>query len=194
MRLVLASSSPRRADLLRQLGLVFEIVPADVDESRLPDEPPASYVERLARDKARAILAPDSVVVAADTAVVHDGHLLGKPAHPAEATSMLRRLSGKTHDVFTGVAVASGDVLESVVDVTAVTLLDMTDVEISDYVDGGEPMDKAGAYALQGRGGVFVESVDGSPFTVVGLPIHLLPRLLSRVGADMAQFEDRSNL
>jgi len=194
MRLVLASSSPRRAELLSRLGLSYEVAPADIDESRRPDEPPATYVERLAREKARAVASPGSVVVAADTAVVHEGHVLGKPAHPAEARSMLRRLSGTAHDVFTGLAVSNGDVVESVVDVTEVTFLEMTDLEIADYVDGGEPMDKAGAYALQGRGGLFVESVTGSPFTVVGMPIHLLPRLMRRVGADMALFEHGSNL
>jgi len=132
MRLVLASSSPRRAELLSRLGLSYEVAPADIDESRRPDEPPATYVERLAREKARAVASPGSVVVAADTAVVHEGHVLGKPAHPAEARSMLRRLSGTAHDVFTGLAVSNGDVVESVVDVTEVTFLEMTDLEIAD--------------------------------------------------------------
>ncbi|HUG32163.1 MAG TPA: Maf family protein [Acidimicrobiia bacterium] len=189
MRLVLASASPRRAALLDQLGIKFDVSPPDVDEARRPDEEPAAYVERLAREKALAKVAADVVVVAADTAVVHDSHVMGKPAHPEEARSMLRRLQGEVHEVVTGLAVAGGDELHSVVDITSVRMLTMTDDEIDRYVDSGEPMDKAGAYALQGRGGVFIEAVSGSPFTVIGLPIHLLPRLLARAGADLRHFE-----
>lgn len=188
MRLVLASSSQRRADLLAALDLEFEVKPADVDETRRPDETPGAYVERVARNKAAAVVDSDSVVVAADTAVVHGGHVMGKPAHPEEARSMLRRLQGDTHEVFTGVAVAVGDRMESLVDVTEVRMLPMTDDEIAGYVDYGEPMGKAGAYALQGRGGLFVESIVGSPFTVIGLPVHLLPRLVRRLGHDLDDF------
>ncbi len=186
--LVLASSSPRRADLLRQLGVEFEVTPADVDETRRPGEPAGIYVERLAREKAKAVVEPGKVVIAADTAVVHEGHVLGKPAHPAEARAMLSRLQGDRHEVFTGLAVAGVDEAVSLVDVTKVRMLAMTDEEIADYVDSGEPMDKAGSYALQERGGIFVESIEGSPFTVIGLPIHLLPRLLRHVGADLQRF------
>ena len=188
MRLVLASSSPRRADLLRQLALEFEVRPADVDETHRPEEPASAYVERLAREKALTVSEPDLIAVGADTAVVHEGHILGKPAHPEEARSMLRRLQDDVHEVFTGIAVSRAGEVESLVDVTKVTMLSMTEDEIADYVETGEPMDKAGAYALQERGGVFVHSVAGSPFTVVGLPIHLLPRLLRRVGADLQRF------
>lgn len=191
MRLVLASSSPRRKELLERLRLRFDIDPPGVDESRRPDEPAAAYVERIARDKAVAAAGPERVVIAADTAIVHGGHILGKPAHPEEARSMLRRLAGDAHDVFTGVAVASWRqeaVLASAVDITEVGMLPMTADEIADYVDTGEPMDKAGAYALQGVGGRYVERISGSPFTVVGLPIHLLDRLVSRVGADLDEF------
>lgn len=195
MRLVLASSSPRRAALLDQLGLAYETTPAHIDETLRPSEPPAAYVERLAREKVVAVSrSNDEVVIGADTAVVSDGHVLGKPAHPEEARSMLRRLQGERHEVFTGVAVGHAGEIESLVDVTHVQMLPMTDSEISDYVNGGEPMDKAGSYALQGRGGVFVETISGSPFTVVGLPIHLLPRLLKRVGADMELFRRPSRL
>lgn len=169
-------------------------MPADVDESRRPDEPPGTYVERVARDKAMAIDAPDDVIVAADTAVVFEGQILGKPAHPQEARAMLQRLQGDRHEVFTCVAVRRGSSLESLVDVTHVQMLPMTDDEIARYVADGEPMDKAGAYGLQGRGGVFVESISGSPFTVVGLPIHLLPRLLRRVEVDMELFRRRDRL
>jgi septum formation protein len=188
VKLVLASSSPRRADLLRQLGVAFEVRPASIDETRHPDEPAGIYVERLARAKASAVVEPDTVVVGADTAVVHEGHVLGKPSHPEEARAMLRGLRGDLHEVFTGVAVAGNDEAVSLVDVTKVRMLPMTDEEIADYVDSGEPMDKAGSYALQERGGLFVESIDGSPFTVIGLPVHLLPRLLGRVGVDLRRF------
>lgn len=188
MRLLLASGSPRRAALLDQLGVIFEVHPPDVEESRRPGERAGEYVERLARDKALAVVDGASVVIAADTAVVHEGHILGKPAHPAEATSMLRRLQGDVHDVFTGMAVAWADEVRSLIDITAVTMMPMTDEEIAEYVDSGEPMDKAGSYALQGKGGAYVESVAGSPFTVIGLPIHLLPRLLSQAGTGLHHF------
>lgn len=186
MRLVLASASPRRARLLDQLGFRYEVVPADIDETRMPDEGPAAYVERMARAKAASVPGSgDEVVIAADTAVVFEGHVLGKPSHPEQARSMLRRLRAKRHEVFTAVTVRRSTSVESLVDVTHVQMLPMTEEEISEYVASGEPMDKAGSYALQGFGGVFVESVSGSPFTVIGLPIHLLPRLLRSVGADM---------
>lgn len=194
MKLVLASSSPRRAELLERIGLAFEIEPADIDESRWPDEAPGVYVERIAREKTMPASGPDVVVIAADTAVVYKGHVLGKPGHPEEARSMLRRLEGATHEVFTGVAVAHGERVASLVDVTEVRMGSMTADEIADYVDTGEPMDKAGSYALQGRGGLYVESITGSPFTVIGLPLHLLPRLASRVGGDLRMFQRRSNL
>jgi len=189
VRLILASGSPRRAALLNQLGLEFEVRPADVDESRRPDEAAGAYVERLAREKAQEVVEPGLVVIAADTAVVHEGHVLGKPSHPEEARSMLRRLQAGVHEVFTGVAVAGNGEVESLVDITEVRMLPLTDEEVADYVDTGEPMDKAGSYALQGMGGVFVESISGSPFTVVGLPIHLLPRLVAGVGADLQRFK-----
>ena len=192
MRLVLASGSPRRAALLAQSGLMFQVVEPQVDESRLPDEAPGVYVERLAREKALAVLAPDAVVIGADTVVVHEGRLMGKPAHPEEARSMLRRLEGDTHEVFTGLAVAAVDgssmITESIVDNTRVAMLPMTEGEIDGYISSGEPMGKAGAYALQGTGGLLVESITGSPFTVIGLPIHLLPRLLARVGVPIENF------
>lgn len=131
-------------------------------------------------------------MLAADTVVVHDGRVLGKPSHPEEARSMLRRLQGDRHEVFTAVAVcgwSDGPDLHSAVDVTEVVFLSMTEDEIADYVSTGEPMDKAGAYALQGSGGLFVEAVIGSPFTVIGLPIHLLPRLLAKTGHSLDSFQ-----
>ncbi len=186
-RLVLASASPRRRRLLDVLGLDYEVVPADVDERPYPEEEPELYVERVARAKAAAVAADaaDAVVLAADTAVAVGGQILGKPGHPAEARSMLRRLSGATHEVVTGVAVAPvGVETVSAVERTLVRMVEMTDEEIAAYVATGEPMDKAGAYALQGLGAIFVEWVDGSPSNVVGLPLHVVARLLRSVGID----------
>jgi len=194
MNLVLASGSPRRRQLLENLGLAFDVRPTSVDESRYEGEPPAAYVERVAKDKAQAAAGPGRVVVGCDTVVVHEGRVLGKPVHPEEARSMLRRLAGEVHEVFTGVAVVGWEdapVVRSAVDVTQVEFLSMTEEEITGYVETGEPMDKAGAYALQGVGGLYVKRVDGNPFTVIGMPIHLLPRLVAAVGADLAAFTTR---
>jgi septum formation protein len=191
MRLVLASGSPRRKELLDLLRLEFEMRAPNIDETRLPEEQPAAYVERVARAKAEAEIVADVLVVAADTAVVHEGKVMGKPVHPEEARAMLRRLQGEVHEVFTGVAVGwmdGGPRLESLVDVTQVTMLPMTEEEIAWYVGTGEPLDKAGSYALQGMGGMFVSKVTGSPSTVVGLPIHLLGRLIGASGADLTRF------
>lgn len=192
MRLILASGSPRRAEILTALGLEFIAEATDVDESRRPDEPPPVYTERLAREKAAMRAAPDMLSIGCDTVVVHGGKVLGKPGHPEEARNMLRRLQGDVHEVVTALAVAGWRdgalVVESAVDVTEVTLLPMTEVEIADYVASGEPMDKAGAYALQEYGGVFVESIVGSAHTVVGMPVHLLPRLVARFGQTLGAF------
>ena len=159
------------------------VVP-DVDESRYPEEDPEHYVERVARLKADVVDDAGAIVMAADTTVVLESRVLGKPAHPAEARSMLRQLSGETHAVYTGVAVASDGAVSSAVDRTLVRLSELTDEEIDAYVATGEPLDKAGAYALQGLGGMFVESVDGSPSNVIGLPLHLAVRLLRAHGLD----------
>jgi len=186
--LVLASGSPRRADLLRRLGVEFMVVRPDVDESVRPGEEPAVYVERLARQKAAVVASPDVVTLGADTVVVHAGQLMGKPSHPAEATSMLRRLSADTHQVFSAVATArqgdGGIVSESLVETAMVRFLPLVEDEITAYVATGEPLDKAGAYALQGRGGMLVESIEGHPSTVIGLPLVATRRLLARVGLD----------
>jgi septum formation protein len=195
MRLVLASGSPRRRELLDRLELDFEVAAADIDETRLPEEEPASYVERVARTKAGAVAGDGLLVVAGDTAVVHEGRVLGKPGHPEEARSMLRRLQGDTHEVFTGLAVGwvdGGLRLESLVDMSKVSMLPMTDDEIAWYVGTGEPLDKAGGYALQGIGGMFVSKVVGSPSTVVGLPVHLLGRLIAKSGVDVTRFRKRA--
>ena len=191
MKLLLASTSPRRRELLETLGLSFAVVAPEVDELRLPEEEPYDYVERIARSKANAIAQPGAVVVGADTTVVIEGRVLGKPAHPDEARAMLRRLSGQTHDVLSGVAVAVMDPdlrTVSAVNSTLVRFLDLTDNEISDYVATGEPMDKAGAYALGGLGALFVERVDGSPSSVLGLPLHTLARLFRALDLDLLAF------
>ncbi len=194
MILILGSGSPRRREVLETLGLTFEVEAPDVDETRFPDESPDMYVERVARAKATKLAGRDRVVLAGDTAVAIDGKVLGKPGHPEEARGMLRRLQGKKHEVFTGVAIAVARPeveVVSLVEVTEVEILPMTDDEIARYVDDGEPMDKAGAYALQGRGGVFVSSVSGSPTNVIGLPVHLLPRLFTKVGMELDDFRGR---
>lgn len=171
--------------MLSSLGLGFEVIPPDIAEIIRPDEAPAAFVERVAREKAAAVDAPGSVVIAADTAVVHAGRILGKPRHPAEAISMLESLAGEWHTVVTGVAVRRDSEVRSVVEQTRVSFTTMTGTEIAAYVATGEPMDKAGAYGLQGLGAVFVESVDGSPSNVIGLPVVPLARLLRSFGVDL---------
>jgi septum formation protein len=190
-RLVLASASPRRRELLGRLGVPFEVHPVDADEAPRPGEAAADLVRRLAVAKAEAALVAvadgdDAVVVAADTEVVLDGEVLGKPADAADAAAMLRRLAGRTHEVLTGVAVAAswGDTaaVESRVARTAVTMTELADAEIAWYVATGEPLDKAGGYGIQGGGGLFVSSIEGSWDNVVGLPLALTRRLLAVVG------------
>jgi septum formation protein len=193
MRLVLASGSLRRRELLERLGLDFDVVAPDVDETRYPDEAPAAYVDRVARSKSAAVAGDGLIVLAADTIVVHEGRVMGKPGHPEEARTMLRRIEGDVHEVFTGLAISAWDggaQIKSVVDVAEVTMLPMTEEEIAWYVGTGEPLDKAGGYALQGLGGLFVGKVVGSPFTVIGLPIHLIARHLSASGVDLTAFRN----
>lgn len=185
-RLVLASGSPRRSDLLGRFGIPFEVMPADIDEGQYPGEEPYDLVERLARMKASRVVEPGVVGVGADTVVVCEGRVLGKPGHPAEAVSMLRRLSGDTHLVLTGVACAWSDdrevLFESSVAQAVVRFSELTDSEIDWYVSTGEPLDKAGAYGIGQRGGMFVESIEGHPTTVAGLPLPLTRQLLARRG------------
>ncbi len=181
-RLVLASQSPRRRELLEQLGLSLEIRPAHVDEAVRPGEPPREYVLRVARDKARAVAG--DVVIAADTAVVLGGEVLGKPRDAAEARRMLAALSGTTHEVMTGVCVRRAAVrIEGTVVVSStVRFSRLGDAQIAWYVGTGEPLDKAGAYAIQGAGGAFVLGVEGSVSNVVGLPLAETADLLRRAG------------
>ena len=183
--LVLASASPRRAELLQRVGLEFEVVVPDVDESVHDGEPPDRYAARVAADKAArvAALRPDAVVLAADTAVVVDGDALGKPADAHDAVRMLRRLSGRTHRVLTAVHVVTPDGRAYEVTVGAeVTMAALGDDEIVAYVGTGEPLDKAGAYAVQGRGAALVTRLEGDPTTVVGLPLRTTLDLLDRAG------------
>jgi len=184
--LLLASASPRRADLLRAAGIPFQVVATEVDETPLARESAGAHVRRLAEAKAQAAAArfPGAVVLGADTVVVVDGHVLGKPRDAAEASTMLRSLSGRMHEVLTGVAlVLSGREARPAVDVacTHVWFASLSDAEIDWYVKSGEPMDKAGGYAIQGLGSRFVDRIEGSYTNVVGLPIPLVYRLLQNL-------------
>lgn len=183
-RVLLASSSPRRRELLTMIGIAHEVIPADIDEAYLPGEAPLSHVERLARAKADTIarVAPDAVVIGADTIVVIDGQVLGKPRDVAHAATMLRQLSGRTHEVFTAVAVARGPRIDSAVEVVSVTFRELRDEEISAYISTREPMDKAGAYGIQGYGATIVERIDGDFFAVMGLSLVRLVTLLEQHG------------
>jgi septum formation protein len=191
-RLVLASASPRRAELLGGLGLLFEIRPADIDESVLRGESGPAYVERLAHTKATAVAGPHEIVIAADTTVDLKGELLGKPETPDEAREMLRRLSGVTHQVHTGVSVhrilGSEHLSRTRVVTTQVAFADLPDHWIDRYVDTGEPMDKAGGYGMQGSANLFVASIVGSPSNVIGLPLATVARLVEEVGSDLFAF------
>jgi septum formation protein len=219
--LVLASASPRRRELLTQAGFTFEVHPADIPEDPLPNEDPAAYVTRLAREKAQAVyneltlkgtgfspyieptkeagalapagsswdstnplranserLAPPQVVLGADTTVTLDNLILGKPSDAADAARMLRLLSGRTHRVITGVALVTAESVQVAAEVTTVEFLELSDQDIDAYIATGEPMDKAGAYAIQGRAARWIPRIEGDYFNVVGLPIALVSALL----------------
>ena len=180
--LVLASASPRRAAILGALGIPFRAVTPSVDESLLPGEKGAAAAERLARAKAAAVAPQDLPVLAADTLVVQGGEVLGKPATAEEAARMLRTLSGRSHEVVTGVCLAHGATSRSGVETTVVTFAAMSAEEIAWYVATGEPLDKAGAYHVDGRAALFVLSVSGSPSNVAGLPVRLVLRLARDAG------------
>lgn len=181
MVLVLASQSPRRAEILRMAGIPFTVRGTSVDESPLPGEKAADYVCRLAEVKALAVEAkPDEVVLGADTTVVIDGKMLGKPDDPADARRMLALLSGRRHEVLTGICLRWPAELIRDWAVTQVWFAEMSCAEIDEYVASGEPMDKAGGYAIQGLASKFIEKVDGCYFNVVGLPVALVYRHLRR--------------
>ncbi|MGH9586937.1 MAG: Maf family protein [Acidobacteriaceae bacterium] len=182
--LVLASASPRRRELLTQAGFQFTVMPASIDEDLRRGENAVAYVTRLAREKAAAVFgqidSPESaVVLGADTTVVApNGEILGKPSDAADAARMLRLVSGATHQVITGVAVASASGVETAAEVTHVTVLTLSDEEIAAYIATGEPMDKAGAYAIQGYAARWIPRIHGCYFNVVGLPLALVSGIL----------------
>jgi septum formation protein len=189
MKLILASSSPRRAEVLRNAGIDFEVRPADIDETRRPDESAGDYVQRLALEKARAVAeaamgTEDSIVVGADTVVVNRGEILLKPESPDDARRMLRQLSGGVHEVHTGLAVIRmPQRTERVIEeVTSVHFAQLSDAEIDAYIATGEPFDKAGAYGIQSFGGRYVTRVEGCYFNVMGMPLARLWATLKEFG------------
>jgi septum formation protein len=184
VRLVLASSSPRRADILRQLGLDPEVVPADVDETYLPAESPMEHVERLARHKATHVAQTetDALVVGGDTVVVDRARVLGKPKNVDEAVEMLRGLAGRPHEVLSGLALAGVHGLVSGVARTVVRFREFDDATARRYAETGEPMDKAGAYGIQGLGAALVEGLEGDYYSVVGFPVGVFSDLLGLAG------------
>ena len=187
MKIVLASQSPRRRQLLGQMGLEFTTQSPEIDESAFHGRDARDLVETLSREKARWVArqqTPDTLVIGADTVVVLDGAILGKPRDGAEAEAMLAALSGRDHQVFTGVTLCQGDRILTQAEETQVTFRPLTGQEIRQYVSTGEPMDKAGAYGVQGLGGLLVEGIRGDYFNVVGLPVCRLGRMLARFGIE----------
>jgi septum formation protein len=190
MKLILASSSPRRAEILRNAGFVFEVRPADVDETRLPYESAENYVRRVAQAKARAISEPAraaaerAIVIAADTTVVAEGQILAKPEDAADARRMLSLFNGKTHEVLTALCVINVPAAKEALHVekTRVEFLKMSKEEIESYIQTGEPFDKAGAYGIQGIAGRFATRIDGCYFNVLGLPLSRLWTTLQSLG------------
>jgi septum formation protein len=194
--LVLASASPRRQELLRSAGISFEVQPADIPENALPGEAAKDCAERLARDKALAVARqrPHDFVLGADTVVVVDGQLLGKPTDAADAARMLRLLSGREHQVITGVCLVVGGQPSVASETTLVTVSEITEKDIADYVASGEPMDKAGAYAIQGLASRWIPRIEGDYSNVVGLPVALVLRMLREHASEIgSQFSVRSS-
>ena len=186
MDIILASQSPRRRELLERMGLPFRIITPDIDEHMERELPPGELVAAISAEKARAVAAQagGAIVIAADTVVALDGAVLGKPADESDAARMLSALSGRTHQVFTGLTVACGADVRTVSEETAVTFRPLTAEEIAAYVRTGEPMDKAGAYGIQGYGALLVEGIRGDYYNVMGLPVCRLGGLLRELGVD----------
>jgi septum formation protein len=184
VRLVLASASPRRRQLLAMLGLEFTVLPGDVDETYAAGEDPGAHAERLAREKALAVAARDAgaIVIGSDTVVTVDGRVLGKPRDGDEAVAMLLQLQGREHEVATGVAVAAAGRAVSAVERVRVRFRAFDERTAREYTATGEPLDKAGAYGIQGYGATLVERIDGDYFAVMGLPVARLLRLLEGIG------------
>ena len=194
--LVLASASPRRQELLRSAGISFEVQPADIPENALPGEAAKDCAERLARDKALLVARqrPHDFVLGADTVVVVDGQLLGKPTDAADAARMLRLLSGREHQVITGVCLVVSGQPTVASETTVVTVSEITEKDIADYVASGEPMDKAGAYAIQGLASRWIPRIEGDYSNVVGLPVALVLRMLRERASEIgSQFSVRSS-
>lgn len=198
MKLILASASPRRAEILRNAGFDFEVLPTNVDETLLPNESAADYVLRLALEKARiasesAVATHDSpaICIAADTTVVLGSHILGKPASLEDARWMLRELSGRTHEVLTGLALISVPDRREIshVEATKVTFVQLSQAEIENYLASGEPFDKAGAYGIQGLAGRYIPRIEGCYFNVMGLPLSRLWSMLRTLGWEEAPKE-----
>ncbi len=188
MELILASGSPRRRALLEQIGLRdFTVLPADVDETIAPGTPPHQAVMELSKRKAEAVAAshPDALILAADTVVAFDGHILGKPHSAREAEEMLRALSDRVHEVHTGFTLRRGDQIETGQETTQVSFRALTDSEIKAYVATGEPMDKAGAYGIQGLGALLVRGIRGDYFNVMGLPLCRVGTALKNFGLEL---------
>lgn len=183
--MILASASPRRAELLRAAGISFTARVANVDETRLPGEPAAEYVLRLAREKAAAVAQGDELVLGADTTVVIKDEIIGKPVDAEDAERMLRTLSGQWHEVLTGLCMLRGDQTRSALATTRVKFALLSDEEIHWYIATGEPFDKAGAYAIQGYASLFVERIEGSYSNVVGLPVQLVYQLARELGVEL---------
>ncbi|MDD1635118.1 MAG: Maf family nucleotide pyrophosphatase [Methylococcaceae bacterium] len=187
VQIILASASPRRKELLDQIKVTYKVHPVDLDETPLPDETPLDYVQRLAAEKSAACVAQlktEIPVLAADTAVVLGRVIMGKPKDQADALAMLTQLSGKTHQVYSAISLR-GREHSLAVSITEVTFRSLTDREMLDYWYSGEPVDKAGSYAIQGMGGVFVESIKGSFSGVMGLPLFETAGLLSKQGIEL---------
>ena len=186
MDIILASQSPRRRELLERMGLTsFRVVSPDVDENLGEELPPAELVSRLSRRKAQAVaqqVKQDALIVAADTVVALEGTILGKPADELSAFRMLTTLSGARHQVYTGLTVLRGEEICTEYEVTDVTFRELSEGEIEDYIRTGEPMDKAGAYGIQGYGALFIEGIQGDYYNVMGLPVCRLGRILDRLG------------
>ncbi|HSE66034.1 MAG TPA: nucleoside triphosphate pyrophosphatase [Gemmatimonadales bacterium] len=178
--LTLASASPRRRQLLEMLGIPVEVRPSHIEEQRAPGETPVEYAERLARDKARSV--KGDLVLGADTIVLLGDDLLEKPGDGDDALAMLRKLQGQTHQVITSVALVSNGTLRQATDISSVTFSPCDDAFLRAYIATGEPMDKAGAYGIQGYGAALVERIDGDFFGVMGLPVRLVLRLLDEAG------------
>ena len=180
-QIILASASARRRDLMKLMGLEFTVIPSGADE-RMEPCPPERYVTALAERKALYVAKsnPNSIVIGADTVVVLDGDIIGKPKDRDDAYRILRSLSGRTHTVYSGISVVYGDCIQTECDMTKVTFAHISDEEIWGYIDSGDPMDKAGAYGVQGPFCVNITRIEGSFFTVVGLPVHMLYRMLAK--------------